>query len=65
MIFEGRVDEGEVSKLKTGLPLKIEIGAIEDKVYDAKLTLIAPKGIEVVEQFSFKLRAKFIWMMNI
>ena len=58
MIFEGRVDEGEVSKLKTGLPLKIEIGAIEDKVYDAKLTLIAPKGIEVAGAIQFQIEGE-------
>ena len=58
MIFEGRGDEGEVSKLKTGLPLKIEIGAIEDKVYDAKLTLIAPKGIEVAGAIQFQIEGE-------
>ena len=58
MIFEGRVDEGEVSKLKTGLPLKIEIGAIEDKIYDAKLTLIAPKGIEVAGAIQFQIEGE-------
>ena len=58
MIFEGRVDEGEVSKLKTGLPLKIEIGAIEDKVYDAKLRLIAPKGIEVAGAIQFQIEGE-------
>ena len=58
MIFEGRDDEGEVSKLKTGLPLKIEIGAIEDKVYDAKLTLIAPKGIEVAGAIQFQIEGE-------
>tara|TARA_B000000565_G_scaffold250430_1_gene222957 strand:+ start:236 stop:1378 length:1143 start_codon:yes stop_codon:yes gene_type:complete len=58
MIFEGRVDEGEVSKLKTGLPLKIEIGAIEDKVYDAKLILIAPKGIEVAGAIQFQIEGE-------
>tara|TARA_B100000886_G_scaffold72594_1_gene46517 strand:+ start:9509 stop:10651 length:1143 start_codon:yes stop_codon:yes gene_type:complete len=58
MIFEGRVDEGEVSKLKTGLALKIEIGAIEDKVYDAKLTLIAPKGIEVAGAIQFQIEGE-------
>ena len=58
MIFEGRVDEGEVSKLKTGLPLKIEIGAIEEKVYDAKLTLIAPKGIEVAGAIQFQIEGE-------
>ena len=58
VIFEGRVDEGEVSKLKTGLPLKIEIGAIEDKVYDAKLILIAPKGIEVAGAIQFQIEGE-------
>ena len=58
MIFEGRVDEGEVSKLKTGLALKIEIGAIEDKVYDAKLTLIAPKGTEVAGAIQFQIEGE-------
>ena len=58
MIFEGRVDEGEVSKLRTGLPLKIEIGAIEDKVYEAKLTLIAPKGIEVAGAIQFQIEGE-------
>ena len=31
MIFEGRVDEGEVGKLKIGMDLKISLGAIEEK----------------------------------
>ena len=55
MIFEGRVDEGEVGKLKIGMDLKISLGAIEEKEYDAKLTLIAPKGIEVAGAIQFKI----------
>lgn len=55
MIFEGRVDEGEVGNLKIGMDLKISLGAIEDKEYDAKLTLIAPKGIEVAGAIQFKI----------
>jgi len=55
MIFEGRVDEGEVGKLKIGMGLKISLGAIEDKEYDAKLTLIAPKGIEFAGAIQFKI----------
>jgi len=55
MIFEGRVDEGEVGKLKIGMDLKISLGAIEDKEYDAKLTLIAPKGIEFAGAIQFKI----------
>tara|TARA_B100001094_G_scaffold184438_1_gene178666 strand:+ start:1099 stop:2235 length:1137 start_codon:yes stop_codon:yes gene_type:complete len=55
MIFEGRVDEGEVGKLKIGMDLKLSLGAIEEKEYDAKLTLIAPKGIEVAGAIQFKI----------
>src|SRR5690606_24334276 len=35
MIFEGKVDEGEVGKLKVGMPLEISLGAINDKTFDA------------------------------
>ncbi|MEZ4803310.1 MAG: efflux RND transporter periplasmic adaptor subunit [Gelidibacter sp.] len=45
MIFEGKVDESEVGKIKEGLPLEITIGAIEDKKFDAILDYIAPKGV--------------------
>lgn len=45
MIFEGKVDESEVGKIKEGLPLEITIGAIENEKYDAVLDYISPKGI--------------------
>ena len=44
MIFEGKVDESEVGKIKEGLPLEITVGAIEDKKFNAVLDYIAPKG---------------------
>lgn len=46
MIFEGKVDESEVGKIKEGLPLEITVGAIEDVVFDAVLDYIAPQGVE-------------------
>lgn len=46
MIFEGKVDESEVGKIKEGLPLEITVGAIEDKIFNAVLDHIAPQGIE-------------------
>tara|TARA_B100001029_G_scaffold98500_1_gene81012 strand:+ start:2517 stop:3653 length:1137 start_codon:yes stop_codon:yes gene_type:complete len=58
MIFEGRVDEGEVGKLKIGMDLKISLGAIEEKEYEANLTLIAPKGIEVAGAIQFKIEGE-------
>ena len=55
MIFEGQVDEGEVGKLQIGMPLIVTLGAIEDKEYDAKLRLIAPKGTEIAGAIQFKI----------
>lgn len=46
MIFEGKVDEAEVGKLKVGMPLEVSLGAIEDQKFDARLKFIAPKGNE-------------------
>ena len=45
MIFEGKVDESEVGKIKEGLPLEITVGAIENETFDAVLDYIAPKGV--------------------
>ncbi len=44
LIFEGKVDESEVGKIKEGLPLDITVGAIENKTFNAVLDYIAPKG---------------------
>ena len=55
MIFEGQVDEGEVGKLFIDMPLVVTLGAIEDKEYDAKLRLIAPKGTEIAGAIQFKI----------
>lgn len=45
MIFEGKIDESEVGKIREGLPLEITVGAIENKKFDAILDYIAPKGV--------------------
>ncbi len=55
MIFEGKVDEGEVGKLVVGIPLKISLGALEGVELDAKLKFIAPKGIEETGAVQFKI----------
>jgi HlyD family secretion protein len=55
MIFEGKVDEGEVAKLKIGMPLEISLGAIEDQKLEANLKFIAPKGIEEAGAVQFKI----------
>ncbi len=45
LIFEGKVDESEVGKIKEGMPIEISVGAIEGKKFDAVLDYIAPKGV--------------------
>ncbi len=45
MIFEGKVDESEVGKIKEGLPLEITVGAMENVKFEAVLDYIAPKGV--------------------
>ena len=57
MVFEGKVDEAEVGKLKKGMDLKVSLGAINDKEFDAKLRFVAPKGIEEQGAVQFKIEA--------
>ena len=56
MIFEGKVDESEVGKIKEGLPLEITVGAIEDQKFDAELDYIAPKGVEENGAIQFEIK---------
>lgn len=57
MIFEGKVDETEVGKIKIGMPLILSIGAIEDQKFDATLEYIAPKGKEENGAIQFEIKA--------
>lgn len=57
MIFEGKVDESEVGKIKEGLPLKITVGAIEDETFDATLDYLAPKGEKENGAIQFDIEA--------
>lgn len=56
MIFEGKVDESEVGKIKEGLPLEITVGAIENVKFDAVLDYIAPKGIAENGAIQFEIK---------
>lgn len=56
MIFEGKVDESEVGKIKEDLPLEITVGAIENKVFDATLDYIAPKGVAENGAIQFEIK---------
>ncbi|CAL65187.1 efflux RND transporter periplasmic adaptor subunit [Christiangramia forsetii] len=56
MIFEGKVDESEVGKIKENLPLEVTVGAIENKSFDAVLDYIAPKGVEENGAIQFEIK---------
>lgn len=44
LIFEGKIDEAQAGKLKEGMTMNIVIGALQNKTFPGKLTMIAPKG---------------------
>lgn len=57
MIFEGKIDETEVGKIKEGMKLELTVGAIENERYDAFLEYISPKGTEENGTVQFEIKA--------
>jgi HlyD family secretion protein len=57
MVFEGKVDETEVGKIRPGMDLILTIGAIENETYTARLEYIAPKGVEEKGAVQFEIKA--------
>jgi len=58
MIFEGKVDESEVGKIREGMNLILTIGALETETFNAELEHIAPKGVLENGAVQFKIQAK-------
>ncbi len=65
MIFEGRVDESEVAKVKEGMKLTIKIGALDKDQFEGKLEYIAPKGKEIDGSIQFEIKASLVAKANI
>jgi HlyD family secretion protein len=57
MIFEGLVDESEVGKLRLGMQLILNVGALEGKPFSATLEYISPKGVTDQGTIKFTIRA--------
>ena len=57
MIFDGRVDESEVGKLKEGMPVTISVGALGEQSFQGTLEYIAPKGVEKEGTIEFEVKA--------
>jgi HlyD family secretion protein len=57
MIFDGKVDETEVGKIKPGMDLLMTIGAIENDTFHATLQYISPKGVLENGAVQFEIKA--------
>lgn len=57
LIFQGSIDESEVSRVRVGMPLSITVGALEDEFFSGELEYIAPKGSIENGAVQFEVRA--------
>jgi HlyD family secretion protein len=57
MIFDGKIDESEVGKLKLGMELILTVGAISSDKFAAKLEYISPKGVTENGAIQFEVKA--------
>lgn len=57
MIFKGNVDETEIGRIHEGMPIKLTIGAMESRSFDAMLEYVSPKGVEKNGAIQFEIKA--------
>ena len=57
LIFRGKIDETEVGRVTTGMPVEITVGAIQDLKLSAILEYIAPKAVEENGANLFEIKA--------
>lgn len=57
MIFRGKIDETEVSRVNAGTQAAIVIGAMQETPLDATLEYIAPKGVAENGVIMFEIKA--------
>ena len=60
MIFNGKVDETEVGKIKEGMNIELTIGAIDNQKFNAILKYIAPKGKTENGAIQFEIKADVV-----
>jgi HlyD family secretion protein len=58
LIFEGKIDESEVGKVREGMDISLSVGALENQTFPATLEYIAPKGVLEDGAIKFLVRAK-------
>lgn len=57
LIFRGNIDETEVGKLRSGMAMKITVGALENLAFDAVLEYISPKAVSNNGANQFEIKA--------
>lgn len=57
MIFKGNVDETEIGRIHEGMPIKLTVGAMESRTFDARLEYVSPKGVEKNGAIQFEVKA--------
>lgn len=57
MIFRGNVDETEIGKIREGMPIKLTVGALGSRTFDAVLEYVSPKGEEKNGAIQFEIKA--------
>ncbi len=57
LIFIGDVDETEVGRVHTGMSVKLTVGAVENRTFDANLEYISPLGVEENGAILFEIKA--------
>ena len=57
MIFKGNVDETEIGRIHTGMPISLTIGAMESRRFEANLEYVSPKGVEKNGAIQFEIKA--------
>ncbi len=57
MIFKGNVDETEIGRIHTGMPIELTIGAMESRHFPAHLEYVSPKGEEKNGAIQFEIKA--------
>ena len=60
LIFDGKIDETEVGRLKEGMPVTITVGALKDLSFEAVLEYISPKANENNGTNEFQIKAAVI-----
>ena len=55
LIFEGEIDEAQAGKLKEGMNMNVVIGALQNKSFPGRVTMIAPKGKDVNGTIKFPI----------